>query len=179
MTALTFPHQAILGLGANLGDPVTTLRNAIMTLQAHAATRAWRLSPLYRTAPVGADEAQPDYVNAVAICQTDLQPEQLMQWLLDTEHDFGRDRSHDIGRNAPRTLDLDLLAYDQVQMHTPLLTLPHPRLQERAFVLRPLLDLLPDISLVGLGRLDAYLPEVADQPIARLDDSPQGLALYG
>ena len=174
-----FPHQAILGLGANLGDPVATLGDAIKTLQAHAATCAWRLSPFYRTAPVGADEVQPDYVNAVAICQTNLQPEQLMQWLLDTECDFGRERSHDIGRNAPRTLDLDLLVYDQVQMHTPLLTLPHPRLHERAFVLRPLLDLLPDINLAGLGRLDAYLPTVADQAIARIDDSPEGLALCG
>lgn len=170
MTAPSLPHQAVLGLGANLGDPIATLRDAIATLQAHPRTGAWQFSPFYRTAPVGSDEDQPDYINAVAICHTDLPPEAMMQWLLDTERHFGRDRSHDVTRNAPRTLDLDLLIYDDVAMNTPLLTLPHPRLHERAFVLRPLLDLLPDASLPRLGRLDTYLPTVATQAIARIPD---------
>lgn len=166
--AIQRPVQAVIGLGANLGDPVATLQEAITTLRTHPQTGQWQISPFYRTAPVGADVAQPDYINAVAVCQTDLAPESLMQWLLDTERHFGRDRGHDIARNAPRTLDLDLLIYDVITMHTPLLTLPHPRLHERAFVLRPLLDLLPDASLPGLGRLDAYLPTVADQAIERI-----------
>ena len=165
MTAQAPLHRAILGLGANLGDPVATLREAVATLRTNPATAEWCLSPFYRTAPIGSDEAQPDYINAVAVCQTDLPPETLMQWLLDTERHFGRNRGNDVLRNAPRTLDLDLLAYDDLTLHTPLLTLPHPRLHERAFVLRPLLDLLPDATLPGLGRLDAYLPQVADQMI--------------
>ena len=163
------PHLAVLGLGANLGDPVAALSKAIDVLRAHPQTGDWRVSPFYRTAPIGSDEAQPDYVNAVAVCHTDLPPATLMQWLLDTERHFGRDRSHDVARNAPRTLDLDLLIYDNVTMHTPLLTLPHPRLHERAFVLRPLLDLLPEAALPGLGRLDRHLPAVGDQAITRID----------
>lgn len=164
------PHLAALGLGANLGEPVVALHEAIATLRTHPQTSDWRISPLYRTAPIGSDDAQPDYINAVAVCRTDLEPEALMQWLLDTERHFGRDRSQDVARNAPRTLDLDLLIYDDVTMQTPLLTLPHPRLHERAFVLCPLLDLLPDATLPNLGRLDAYLPAVADQTITRIPD---------
>ena len=170
MTQTHLPHLAVLGLGANLGDPVATLRQAVATLSAQPQTAHWRISPFYRTAPIGSDTAQPDYINAVAVCQTTLAPEALMQWLLDTERHFGRDRGDDVMRNAPRTLDLDLLIYDDVAMHTPLLTLPHPRLHERAFVLRPLLDLLPDANLPALGRLDAYLPTVATQAIARILD---------
>ncbi len=162
------PHLAVLGLGANLGDPVTTLHQAIGALRANSQTADWRISPFYCTAPVGSDEAQPDYINAVAVCRTSLSPQALMQWLLDTERHFGRDRSHDVARNAPRTLDLDLLMVDNLAMQTPLLTLPHPRLHERAFVLRPLLDLLPDAYLSGLGRLDQYLPAVAEQAIRQI-----------
>jgi 2-amino-4-hydroxy-6-hydroxymethyldihydropteridine diphosphokinase len=164
------PVLTVLGLGANLGDPITTLREAIVALQSNPRTADWRVSPFYRTAPIGAAEAQPDYINAVAICRTDLAPEALMQWLLDIERLFGRDRSHDTARNAPRVLDLDLLMVDQIVLQTPLLTLPHPRLHERAFVLRPLLDLLPDASLPKSGRLDQYLPKVADQAITRIPD---------
>lgn len=162
------PHLAVLGLGANLGDPVTTLHQAIDALRANSQTADWRISPFYCTAPVGSDEAQPDYINAVAVCRTSLSPQALMQWLLDTERHFGRDRSHDVARNAPRTLDLDLLMVDNLAMQTLLLTLPHPRLHERAFVLRPLLDLLPDAYLSGLGRLDQYLPAVAEQAIRQI-----------
>ena len=162
------PHLAVFGLGANLGDPVRTLRQAIDTLRANSQTADWHVSPFYRSAPIGADEAQPDYINAVAVCRTSLSPQALMAWLLDTERHFGRDRSHDVARNAARTLDLDLLMVDDLTMQSPHLTLPHPRLHERAFVLRPLLDLLPDACLSGLGRLDQYLPAVADQAIRQI-----------
>ena len=168
MTQTAPLHLAVIGLGANLGNPSTALRDAVARLSAHPQTADWQVSPFYRTAPIGSDAAQPDYINAVASCRTDLAPEAMMQWLLDIERQFGRDRSHEVGRNAPRTLDLDLLIYDTLSMHTDLLTLPHPRLQQRAFVLRPLLDLMPDIQLPTLGRLDRYLPEVADQAIERL-----------
>ncbi|NCW89999.1 MAG: 2-amino-4-hydroxy-6-hydroxymethyldihydropteridine diphosphokinase [Rhodocyclales bacterium] len=163
------PHQAVIGLGANLGDARNTLQEAIQQLRSNASTAEWQLSPLYRTAPIGSDEAQPDYINGIATFRTDLAPEVLMRWLLETERHFGRDRSHDIARNAPRTLDLDLLLYDQISMDTPLLVLPHPRLHQRAFVLRPLLDVLPDMSAPGLGQLDQYLPQVADQAIERIE----------
>ena len=161
-------HLAVIGLGANLGDARQTLQAAVNELQCHTQTADWQLSPLYRTAPIGADEVQPDYINGVATFRTDLSPEALMLWLLETERHFGRDRSHDVARNSPRTLDLDLLLYDQISMDTPLLFLPHPRLHQRAFVLRPLLDVLPACSAPGLGQLDQYLPLVADQAIERL-----------
>lgn len=168
MTSSVLPHLAVIGLGANLGDPLTTLRDAVGALGEHPQTGDWRISPFYRTAPIGSDQAQPDYINAVAVCRTSLPPESMMQWLLETERHFGRDRSHDVARNAPRMLDLDLLIFDTVMMQSRLLTLPHPRLHQRAFVLRPLLDLLPDTHLPELGRLDQYLPAVADQAIDRL-----------
>ena len=167
--ATHLPHLAVIGLGANLGDARQTIDQAMLALQANAQTSDWQVSPLYRSAPIGSDEAQPDYINGVAVFRTLMLPEALMHWLLETERHFGRDRSHDIARNSPRTLDLDLLLYDQVSMDTPLLVLPHPRLHQRAFVLRPLMDLLPDCSAPGLGKLDPYLAQVADQTIERLD----------
>lgn len=170
MTRASLPHLAVIGLGANLGNPLATLRMGLTALQKHPQTTDWRVSPFYRTAPMGATEAQPDYVNAVALCRTDMTPDRLMQWLLDVECQFGRDRSHDTVRNAPRTLDLDLLMVDDISLQSPLLTLPHPRLHERAFVLRPLLDLLPDATISTLGRLDAYWPSVANQAIEQLTD---------
>lgn len=162
-------HLAVIGLGANLGDASQTLQQAVQALQSNAGTSDWQVSPLYRTAPIGADEAQPEYINGVAIFRTDLSPEALMLWLLETERHFGRDRSHDVARNSPRTLDLDLLLYDEITMDTPLLVLPHPRLHERAFVLRPLLDVLPACRAPGLGQLNQYLPQVADQAIERIN----------
>jgi len=168
-TGTTQQHRAVIGLGANLGHPQATLDQAIACLKAHPATTDWQVSPRYRSAPVGSDDAQPDYINAVAACQTSLAPAEFMQWLLEVERQFGRDRSRDVARNSPRTLDLDLLLYDAAVMDTPLLVLPHPRLHERAFVLHPLLDLFPDAETPALGRLDRYLPEVADQAIERLE----------
>lgn len=163
------PHLAVIGLGANLGDARQMLQEAIQQLQTHAGTAHWQVSPFYRTAPIGSDEAQPDYINGVAVFRTSLTPEAVMHWLLKTERHFGRDRSHDVARNSPRTLDLDLLLYDQVTMDTPLLVLPHPRLHQRAFVLRPLLDVLPECHAPALGALKDYLPQVADQAIERIN----------
>ncbi|WVH09911.1 MAG: 2-amino-4-hydroxy-6-hydroxymethyldihydropteridine pyrophosphokinase [Fluviibacter phosphoraccumulans EoVTN8] len=167
--ARRLPHLAVIGLGANLGDARNTLQEAIQQLRSNASTAEWQLSPLYRTAPIGSDEAQPNYINGIATFRTEMAPEALMRWLLETERHFGRDRSHDTARNAPRTLDLDLLLYDQISMDTPLLVLPHPRLHQWAFVLRPLLDVLPDMSAPGLGQLVQYLPQVADQAIERIE----------
>lgn len=167
--AVALPHRAVIGLGANLGNAHETLQAAVDTLTSHVQTSDWQLSPLYRTAPIGTDAAQPDYINGVAICRTNLSPEAMMHWLLETERQFGRDRSGDIVRNAARTLDLDLLLYDDLTMDTPLLVLPHPRLHERAFVLRPLSDIAPDLVIPGQGSVRALLPNVSDQMIHRLE----------
>ena len=169
MHTAAMPHLAVIGLGANLGNPLDTLNRAIAHLQANNATSDWQVSPRYRTAPIGSDEAQPDYINAVASCRTTLAAEDFMRWLQDAERLFGRDRSQDVSRNAARTLDLDLLLFDTLTMASSLLVLPHPRLHQRAFVLRPLLDILPDAVAPGLGRLDQYLPQVVEQAIDRLD----------
>lgn len=166
--AIHLPHLAVIGLGANLGNARQTLDQALLQLQGNPQTDDWRVSPLYRTSPIGGDATQPDYINGVAVFRTCLLPETLMHWLLETERDFGRDRSQDIAPNSPRTLDLDLLLYDEVSMDTRLLVLPHPRLHQRAFVLRPLVDLMPDITAPGLGKLDQYLAQVSDQAIERL-----------
>lgn len=161
-------HQAVIGLGANLGNPSQTLHDALECLKLHSESTNWLISPFYKTAPIGSDDPQPDYVNAVAVCSTSTPPELFIHVLLETEQSFGRNRNECISRNAPRTLDLDLLIYDNVAINTPELILPHPRLHQRAFVLRPLLDILPNCSAPGLGRLEQYLSQVENQTIERL-----------
>jgi 2-amino-4-hydroxy-6-hydroxymethyldihydropteridine diphosphokinase len=119
---------------------------------------------LYRTAPVGI-LTQPDFVNAVALLETELDPQALLDALLDVERRFGRVGGE---RNGPRTLDLDLLLYNTIELELPRLTLPHPRMHLRAFVLYPLADVAPDVSIPGRGTLAAWLPAVANQGIVRL-----------
>lgn len=156
--------QAFIALGANLGDPVATIRAAFEALNELPESRLLASSELYRTAPVGMTE-QPEFVNAAARIETTLAPEALLDALLAIEHRFGRIRAE---RNGPRTLDLDILLYDDLVIDTPRLTLPHPRLHLRAFVLYPLADLAPDLALPGRGTLAAWLPAVANQGICRL-----------
>ncbi len=160
----TKPHIAFIGLGANLGDLQVTLGRALAGLAALPHTRLLTVSSAYQSAPV--DAGGPDYLNAVAQLQTGLGPLVLLAALQALELEQGRERSY---QNAPRTLDLDLLLYDELQMSSPQLTLPHPRLQQRAFVLLPLLELSPGLQVPGLGDLSAYLPEVAEQAIMKLD----------
>lgn len=156
--------QAFIALGANLGDPVATIRAAFEALNELPESRLLASSELYRTAPVGMTE-QPEFVNAAARIETTLAPEALLDALLAIEHRFGRIRAE---RNGPRTLDLDILLYDDLVIDTPRLTLPHPRLHLRAFVLYPLADLAPDLALPGRGTLAAWLPAVANQGICPL-----------
>ena len=156
--------QAFIALGANLGDPVATIRAAFEALNELPESRLLACSELYRTAPVGMT-GQPEFVNAAARIETTLAPEALLDALLAIEHRFGRIRAE---RNGPRTLDLDILLYDDLVIDTPRLTLPHPRLHLRAFVLYPLADLAPDLALPGRGTLAAWLPAVANQGICRL-----------
>lgn len=158
---------AYVALGANLGDPVATVRAAIDALRGIAGTRLTAASSLYRTAPVGLHH-QPDFVNAAAALEI-LEPRLTAAVLLDEmfaiEAAFGRVRSV---RNAPRTLDLDLLLFGTERRAEPGLTLPHPRMTERAFVLAPLAEIAPDLNIPGRGPLADLLAGVAGQRIERL-----------
>lgn len=156
---------ACIALGANLGDPASTLRAAFAALAELPDSRLLARSALYLSAPVGLS-GQPDFVNAAARIETSLSPEGLLDALLAIEQQFGRMRGE---RNGPRTLDLDLLLYDDRVISTPRLTVPHPRLHLRAFALLPLADLDPDLPLPGRGSVAAWLPAVATQGIRRLD----------
>ncbi|NLD67595.1 MAG: 2-amino-4-hydroxy-6-hydroxymethyldihydropteridine diphosphokinase [Limnobacter sp.] len=158
--------RAWVGLGANLGDSRQALREARTALAALPGTRLAGVSSLYRSAPI--DAAGPDYLNAVAALDTGLAPEPLLDALLDIERRAGRQRPW---RNAPRVLDLDLLLHAGTVVASPRLTLPHPRLHLRAFVLMPLAELAPGSTIPGHGRVDALLASVADQRIERLPPS--------
>ncbi|MCV2358811.1 2-amino-4-hydroxy-6-hydroxymethyldihydropteridine diphosphokinase [Paucibacter sp. TC2R-5] len=157
------PRLAYIGLGANLGDLARTLSQALAALGGAAQVRLLAVSSAYRSAPI--DAGGPDYLNAVACVETTLAPEALLDCLLAIEQAHGRLRPF---VNAPRTLDLDLLLYGDLQMASQRLTLPHPRLHQRAFVLLPLLELNADVQAPGLGRLVDFVPAVADQVLERL-----------
>ena len=152
------PVRATIALGANLGDSAHTLRAAVSAMAALPLTQLVRASSLYRSAPVAA--SGPDFINAVALIDTQLSAPQLLAQLQAIEQDFGRQRST---RNAPRTLDLDLLLYGSAQIYSPALTVPHPRMYQRAFVLLPLAEIAPE--WVSTEQLRA----VADQAVQRLN----------
>ena len=155
---------AYVALGANLGDPLATLQAALAALSDIPATTLGPTSSLYRTAPVGLRN-QPDFINAVAQLRTTLSPRQMLEALFDIEALFGRSRSIP---NAPRTLDLDLLLHGETTLGEEYLTLPHPRMHLRAFVLVPLLEIAPACSIPGLGPAQRFLGGCSDQAIVRL-----------
>jgi len=157
-------NTAFVALGANLGDPAATLRAAFGALANLPESRLVHCSSLYRTAPVGILD-QPEFVNAVAQLATTLAPEALLDGLLEIEQRFGRVRAE---KNGPRTLDLDLLLYNDQFVDLPRLTLPHPRLHLRAFVLQPMAEIAPDLVIPGRGSIQSWLPAVANQGIVRL-----------
>ena len=157
-------HLAYVALGANLADPTTQVRAALTALTELPQSRLLRASSLYRTAPVGIAH-QPDFINAVAALATTLSPHQLLAALFAIEAAFGRRRDY---HHAPRTLDLDLLLYDDQVIDSPQLTLPHPRLHLRAFVIAPLLEIAPDCRIPGRGLAAAWLPAVSTQAIEKL-----------
>jgi len=156
---------AWIGIGANLGDARANVADAFARLQKLPGCTLMATSGLYRTAPI--DSSGDDYINAVARIATTLDAEALLQALHGIEQAHGRERPY---RNAPRTLDLDLLLYGDATIDTPTLTVPHPRITQRAFVLVPLLELAPAIHIPGPDgtRKPArdYLAGVADQGIA-------------
>ncbi|MGH8674232.1 MAG: 2-amino-4-hydroxy-6-hydroxymethyldihydropteridine diphosphokinase [Burkholderiales bacterium] len=156
---------AYVGMGANLGAPCAQLLAAWDAIGRIADTRAIARSSLYRSAPVGFAD-QPAFLNCVAKLDTTLTPQGLLAHLQEIERDLGRVRSL---RDAPRTIDLDLLLYGTERMDTPALTLPHPRMHERAFVLVPLLELDAGATIPGRGTAAELLRGCLDQPVERVE----------
>lgn len=151
--------RAFVGLGANLGDAPATLAWALQALGDLPATCCVARSSLYKSSPVDCAPGSPDFYNAVAELQTRLTAPDLLRALHRLEARAGRERPY---RNAPRTLDLDLLLYGEARIDSPPLTVPHPRMWERAFVLQPLAQIAPDhVSLAALQAVRA-------QPIQRI-----------
>jgi dihydropteroate synthase/2-amino-4-hydroxy-6-hydroxymethyldihydropteridine diphosphokinase len=149
-----------IGLGANLGDARATMAWALQQLHTHPLVTLQQVSSLYRTRPVDAEG--PDYLNAVALLHTSLEPEALLQLLQDLELQAGRERPY---RHAPRTLDLDLLAYGQRVLNSATLTLPHPRMHLRRFVLEPLAEVAPSMTVQGGGIASETTKSLRDQPV--------------
>lgn len=166
---------ALIALGSNLAEPTQQVKRAITVLSQTPEITLLQASSLYQTDPVGYDN-QPDFINAVIKVSTTLEAPDLMRTLLRIEQEFGRERPFP---NAPRVLDLDLLAYDQLALNTSLLTLPHPRMHERAFVLLPLAEIAPDYLLIHgqtvvecLATMGLNSPaQCAKQGIKRINDS--------
>ena len=160
---MTDPVRAWIGLGANLGDARAALESAFEALARLPGSTLARRSSLYRSAPV--DAGGPDYLNAVAALDTTLAPEALLQALHAIEAQQGRDRPY---HHAPRTLDLDLLLHGENVILSPTLTVPHPRMHLRAFVLAPMLELAPELVHPTLGPLLPWLARIAGQRLERL-----------
>jgi len=149
---------AYLSMGSNLGDRLELLRSGVKGLAATPGVRVVKLSSIYETTPVGVT-GQPDYLNLVAAIETELTPYELLRTCLAIEKENGRERSV---RWGPRTLDLDILLYDDVHMETDDLVIPHPRMKERAFVLVPLLEIEPEIVVLGQPASD-WLDQIPDK----------------
>ena len=145
---------AYVGVGSNIGDRQATIRAAIAHLDAHPAIRVVRSSALIETAPVG--PPQPNYINGAVAIETHLSPSQLLDVLLQVERELGRVRDPSV-RMGPRTIDLDLLLYGDAVIDEPGLSVPHPRMPERAFVLAPLAEIAPNAVNPRCGRTVASL----------------------
>jgi 2-amino-4-hydroxy-6-hydroxymethyldihydropteridine diphosphokinase len=156
--------RCFVALGANLGDPVATVISAMAALRQLPGATVVVQSSLYRTAPVGLAH-QPDFINAVVAMSAVPPAPTFMGHLFAIEAAFGRERSVP---NAPRTLDLDLLLFGDVVTDDPFCTLPHPRMQERAFVLAPLAEIAPDLCIPGQGSVSDLLAACQDQRISRI-----------
>jgi len=157
--------RAWIGLGANLGDAAAALRAAVAALSALPRTRLLARSSVYRSAPI--DAGGPDYLNAVVQLDTGLSAHELLAQLHVIEQRQGRERPF---RNAPRSLDLDMLLYGDEVIVSDDLVVPHPRLPQRAFALVPMAELAPDLVIPGFGPIGGLLPGVAGQVIERLAD---------
>ena len=161
-------HQAYIALGSNLQQPRRQVEQALDELAQLPQTRLLQQSSLYRTAPLDHNNhrsEQPEFINAVAQVETELTPLTLLRALLAIEDRHGRERPY---RNAPRVLDMDLLLYDEVIMNTAELTLPHPRMFERGFVLLPLAEIAPGLTITGHGKIEALAQACPDQGVMRI-----------
>ena len=157
-------HTAFIGLGSNLAQPAVQILQAMQAIDLMQDTKVVARSGLYRSAPIGYLD-QPDFVNAVLKVETALSPIALLQALLALEQENGRTREF---QNAPRTLDLDVLLYDNLQHHEHGLTVPHPQMHRRAFVLQPLLEIAPDCVIPGVGAAAAANELCKDQRLEKL-----------
>lgn len=157
--------KAFIALGSNLQDPVLQVKNAFNALKKLPKTELVRASSLYITAPIGYDN-QPDFINAVAELNTQLAPEVLLDALHTIENAAGRERPFP---NAPRVLDCDLLLYENLAMRSTKLTLPHPRMHERAFVLLPLAEIAPELSLPDGSNVVKLAQHFINQGIRKLE----------
>lgn len=164
-------HVAYVALGSNLaGDldcPASQVIRALQSINKISKTRLVKQSSLYQSAPVGYAN-QADFINAVAEVSTQLPPEALLDALLDIENEAGRERPF---ANAPRVLDLDLLLYDNITMHTKKLTLPHPRMFERAFVLIPLIEISPNLTAPSGESIVKLAQSVQTQGIKKIENN--------
>jgi len=159
---------AAIGLGANLGQPDEQVRQAIERIAALPKTRLLARSPLYQSAPMG--PPQPDYCNAVVVVETQMEARALLEALQHLEAEAGRNRAGD--RWCARELDCDLLLYGAVQQDGPGLTLPHPGIAQRNFVLIPLADIGPDIEIPGVGRAGELAARCSHEGLAPWPDLP-------
>lgn len=166
-TSTKLARQAFIGLGSNLENPLFQIRRAISLLAELPDSRLIKQSSLYRSAAMGMVD-QPDFINAVVHIETALMPQALLMALLEIERRCGRIRTYP---NAPRTLDLDLLLYDDLQCHEEGLVLPHPRMHERAFVLQPLMEIEPDCKIPGQGLVSELLVACTQQRLECISPS--------
>lgn len=161
-------HKAFVALGSNLEDPIAQITRCFTDLELIPETAVVARSSLYCSAPVGCGK-QADFINAVAELTTDLRAQKLLMALFAIEHEHGRQRRT---QNAPRTLDLDLLTFDDLILTEKQLTLPHPRMHERAFVLMPLCEIAPGYIIPGRGLASAHLLNCSTQSISRYTHAP-------
>lgn len=168
LTGMKPISKVVFALGSNLGDEVANLSGGVIGLRATPDLIVVDVSPIYQTAPVGAPDGSPDFLNCVVVAETTLPPRTLLERAQAIEEAFDRTRSGE--PNEPRTLDVDVIMVGRQTMDTPELVLPHPRAQERAFVLAPWLDIDPDGELPGHGRIDALLASVGTAGVRRRDD---------
>ncbi len=158
-----------LGLGSNLGDPKANLCEVVERLSTHPDMRLLRVSSLYLTAPIGYTD-QPDFINAVAVVETDLEPSDLRTVTHDIENDMGRTRNF---RWGPRVIDIDVLLYDSLVLSTSELTIPHPRMYERVFVMEPLAEVAPDLVMPNGHTAAEVLSVLDDQGVVKLAETDQ------
>lgn len=155
--------KVFLGLGGNLGDAKQTLKDAIICLAQNPHVEVISRSCYYKSAPI--DATGDDFVNSVIAITTNLNPLTLLKLCQSVEDSFGRERPFP---NAPRTIDIDILTYDKEEHNLPELTIPHPRMTERLFVLLPLLEIEPEINLPGFGPLKDLIAGLSNQRIEKI-----------